>query len=70
MTDQTGRSGVRASVSLPLTKQLRAQFQKNLSFDEDLGVEIDYLLSDDINLKLVKDQRGELGSEVEVRFKF
>ncbi len=69
-TDQSGRSSVRALVSLPLTKQLRAQFQKNLTFDEELEVEIDYLLSDDINLKLVKDQRGELGSEVEVRFKF
>jgi hypothetical protein len=69
-TDQNGRSSVRALVSVPLGKQLKAQFQKNLTFDEDLGVEIDYLLSDDINLKLVKDQRGELGSEVEVRFKF
>lgn len=68
--DQSGRSSVRAQVSVPLGKQLKAQFQKNLTFDEDLNVEIDYLLSDDINLKLVKDQRGELGSEVEVRFKF
>lgn len=69
-TDQSGRSSVRALVSIPLNKQLKAQFQKNLTFDEDLGVEIDYLLSDDINLKLVKDQRGEIGSEVEVRLKF
>ena len=69
-TEQNGRSSVRALVSLPLTKQLRAQFQKTLTVDEELEVEIDYLLSDDINLKLVKDQRGKLGSEVEVRFKF
>ena len=70
LADQSGRSGVRAQISVPLSKQLKAQFQKNLTFDEDLSVEIDYLLSDDINLKLVRDQRGELGSEVEVRFKF
>lgn len=70
LTDQSGRSGMRAQISVPLGKQLKAQFQKNLTFDEDLSVEIDYLLSDDINLKLVRDQRGELGSEVEVRFKF
>lgn len=69
-TDQSGRSSVRAQVSVPLGKQFKAQFQKNLTYDEDLSVEIDYLLSDDINLKLVKDHRGELGSEVEVRFKF
>lgn len=69
-TDQSGRSSVRAQVSVPFGKQFKAQFQKNLSFDEDLSIEIDYLLSDDINLKLVKDQRGELGSEVELRLKF
>lgn len=69
-TDQSGRSSVRAQVSVPFGKQFKAQFQKNLTFDEDLSVEIDYLLSDDINLKLVKDQRGELGSEVELRLKF
>lgn len=69
--DPSGRGGLRAQVSVPLGKQVKAQFQKNLSFDdEELSVEIDYLISDDINFKIVKDHRGELGSEVEVRFKF
>ncbi|MFH1643610.1 MAG: translocation/assembly module TamB domain-containing protein [bacterium] len=69
-TDQTGRGGIRGTVSIDVNKQLHAQIQKNFNLQEDFAFQVEYLLSDDINLKAIKDQRGELGSEMEVKFKF
>lgn len=68
-TDQSGRGGIKGVLSVDLNKQIRAKIQKNFTLQEDFAFEVEYFLSDDINLKVVKDQRGELGSEVEVRFK-
>lgn len=68
-TDQSGRGGIKGIVSVSLTEQLHAQFQKNFNLQEDFAFHVGYLLSDDIYLKVVKDQRGELGAELEVRFK-
>ncbi len=68
-TDQTGRGGIKGVISIDLNKQLHAQIQKNFNLQDDLAFQVEYLVSDDINVKVVKDQRGELGSELEVRFK-
>ncbi len=68
-TDQSGRGGIKGIVSIDLNDQLHAQIQKNFNMQEDFAFQIEYLLSDDINIKIIKDQREELGSEVEVRFK-
>ncbi|MFH1831707.1 MAG: translocation/assembly module TamB domain-containing protein [bacterium] len=67
--DQSGRGGIKGVISVDLGKQLHAQIQKNFDLQDDFGFQVEYLLSDDINLKFVKDQRGEIGSEVELRFK-
>lgn len=69
-TDQTGRGGIRGTISIDLNKQIHAQLQKNFNLQDDFAFQVEYFLSDDVNLKVVKDQRGDLGSEVEVRFKF
>ena len=69
-SDQSGRGGVKGVVSIALDKQFHAKIQKNFNLQEDFAFQIEYFLSDDINLKFVKDQRGDLGSEVEFRFKF
>ncbi|MFH0898515.1 MAG: translocation/assembly module TamB domain-containing protein [bacterium] len=69
-TDQSGRGGIKGVVSVDLGEQIHAQVQKNFNLQDDLAFQVEYLLSDDVNIKAVKDQRGELGSEVEVRFKF
>jgi hypothetical protein len=69
-TDQSGRGGVKCVIPVDLNNQLHAQIQKNLNMQEDdWGVQVEYLLTDDINVKGVRDQRGEVGAEVEVRFK-
>jgi len=69
-TDQSGRGGVKGIISIDLNKQLHAQVQKNFNLQEDFEFQVEYFLTDDINLKAIKDQRGELGVETEVRFKF
>jgi len=66
---QTGRGGIKGTLSINVNDQLHAQIEKNFNLQEDFGFKVEYLLTDDINIKVVKDQRGELGSEVEVRFK-
>ncbi len=75
--DESGITGaIKGSISVNLNDQLRAQIQKNLDLQKDFSsqltdfsAQVEYMLSDDINLKVVKDQRGELGSEVEMRLK-
>ncbi|QQR49795.1 translocation/assembly module TamB domain-containing protein [bacterium] len=69
-TDQTGRGGIRGTISIDLNKQIHAQLEKNFNLQDDFAFQVEYFLSDDVNLKAVKDQRGDIGSEVEVRFKF
>ncbi len=69
-TDQKGRGGIRGTISIDINKQLHAQIQKNFNLQEDFSFQVEYFLTDDINIKAIKDQRGELGSEMEVRFKF
>ena len=69
ITDDLGYAGLKGSLSVDLSDQLHAQIQKNLDFDSSFSAQLEYMLSDDINLRVIRDQRGELGSEVEVRFK-
>lgn len=68
-TDATGRGGIKGVVSVNLSNQLKAQVQKNLNLQDDFSAQLEYALTDDINFKVVKDQRDELGSEVELRVK-
>lgn len=68
-TDQSGRGGIKGTLSVDLNDQLHAQVQKNFNLQDDFSFYLQYMLSDDISLRAVKDQRGEVGSEVEVRLK-
>jgi hypothetical protein len=69
LTDDANQGKLKGSISVNLTDQLRAQIQKNLDLQKDFSAQLEYMISDDINVKVVKDQRGELGSEVEMRLK-
>lgn len=68
-TDQSGRGGIKGTVSVNVNDQVRAQVQKNFNLQEDFSAQVEYFLADDVSIKGVKDQRGELGAEVEVRLK-
>ncbi|MBD3231996.1 hypothetical protein GF322_05065 [Candidatus Dependentiae bacterium] len=68
-SNQSGGGGIKGTISVDLNKQIYAQLQKNFNLQDDLTFQIEYLLTDDINLKMIKDQRGELGAQVEVRLR-
>ncbi len=68
--DQTGRGGFRGIIEIDVNDQLHALIQKNFSLSEDTRFEVEYLISDDISIRGIKDERGDLGGEVEIRWKF
>jgi len=69
-TDQTGRGGLRGAIEIDVSERWRAMIQKNFSLTEDTKVEVEYLLSDDVSLRGVRDERGDMSAEVEMRWKF
>lgn len=68
-TDQSGRGGIKGTISIDINKQFHAFIQKNFTMQDDLAVQLEYFLSDDFNVKATKDSRGDIGAEVEFRFK-
>ena len=69
-TDQTGRGGLRGALEITIDDRWRAVIQKNFSLTEDTKFELEFLLSDDITLRSYRDERRDLGGEVEMRWKF
>jgi len=69
-TDQTGRGGLRGALEIDVNDRWRALIQKNFSLTEDTRFELDYLLSDDITIRAIRDERRDVGGEVEVKYKF
>jgi hypothetical protein len=69
-TDQTGRGGLRGALEINVDDRWRAVIQKNFSLTEDTKFELEFLLSDDITLRAIRDERRDLGGEVEMRWKF
>ena len=70
LNDQTGRKGISGTVEIDVTDRLRALIHKNLSKQEKPVVELEYQVTDDIRVKGIKDQHGEIGGELEMRWKF
>jgi translocation and assembly module TamB len=68
--DQTARGGIRGAIEVDVNDQLRAVIQKNFSLTEDTKLEVEYALTDDITVRGIRDERGDLGGEVEMRWKF
>jgi|GEM_PF-1037648 len=69
-TDQTGRGGFKGALEIEVSKRLRAVIEKNFSLTEDVAFEVEYLLTDDVSVRASYDERGDLGAELEMRFKF
>jgi len=69
-TDQTGRGGLRGAIEIDISERWRAMIQKNFSQTEDTKFEAEYLLSDDISVKAARDERGDIGAELQMRWKF
>jgi len=69
-TDQTGRGGLRGAIEVEINDRTRALIQKNFSLTEDTRFEIEYLLSDEVSLRGIRDERKDVGGEIEMRWKF
>lgn len=68
--DETGRGGFRGAIEIDVSDRLHALIQKNFSMPEDTKFEVDYQITDDVSLRAIKDERGDLGGELEMRWKF
>lgn len=68
--DQTGRGGLRGALEIEVNDRWRALIQKNFSLTEDTRFELDYLLSDDITIRTIRDERRDVGGEVEMKWTF
>ncbi|KKP24184.1 MAG: hypothetical protein SZ59_C0002G0030 [candidate division TM6 bacterium GW2011_GWF2_28_16] len=62
-------TGFTGSIDIGLNDQLHAKLQKDFTLEDDFAMQLDYFLTDDVNFRLLKDQRDELGAQVEVRLR-
>jgi hypothetical protein len=69
-SDQTGRGGLRGALEIEVTDRLKASIQQNFSLTEDTRVDISYALSDEANIKVTKDERGDVGGEIEMKWRW
>ena len=69
-SDQSGRGGLRGALEIEVNDRMRVLIQKNFSLTEDTKFELEYLFSDDITLRAIRDERRDIGGEVELRWKF
>jgi hypothetical protein len=69
-SDESGRGGIRGSLMIEVNDNLRATIQNNFNLSEDTRIEVEYGLSDNTVIRGVKDERGDLGAELEKTWKF
>jgi Uncharacterized protein conserved in bacteria len=69
-SDQSGRGGLRGTLAIEVNDRLRGKIQQNFSLSEDILLEVEYSLSDDTLIRGMLDERGDLGAEIETRWKF
>lgn len=69
-SDQTARGGLRGSLIIDVNDRLRAIIEQNFSLTEDVVIQVEYDLSDDARIRATRDERGDLGGELEGRWKF
>ncbi|MBT4855633.1 hypothetical protein HOM50_01435 [bacterium] len=69
-TDQTGRDGFKTALEINASDRLHARIEKSFTITEDTSFEVDYALTDDIHAKIIKSELGDLGGEIEMRWKF
>ncbi len=69
-SNQAGRGGIRGIVEVDATERLHGRIDSNLMQLEDTSFEVDYVLTDDVTLRMMKDGPSSYGGEIETRWKF
>lgn len=65
-----GKSGMQGAIEFDINDRMRAKIQNKLDLSDETELELEYNISDDITIKATKDQKGGVGSELEMRWKF
>ena len=68
--DELNEHIIKGGVEIDLSDKISASIEKNLDLNEKTTIELDYAPSDDINIKGLKDENGDLSGEVEFRWRF
>lgn len=68
--DQSARGGLRGNLEVEINDRWHASIRKNFNLQEDTHFALEYLLSDDISIKGIRDEHRDISSEVEMRFTF
>lgn len=67
-SDQTSRGGLRGALAIEVNENLSALIQQNFSLTEDTLLEVAYKPLDELTIRGMRDERGDLGGEIEARF--
>ncbi len=67
-SDQTSRGGLRGALAIDVSENLSALIQQNFSLSEDTLIEVAYKPTDELTVRGMRDERGDLGGEIEARF--
>lgn len=67
--DEAGRPAITGALEIDLGDRLHASIKKNFSAQEDTKFEVDYDITDDVSIRGIKDERGDLGGEIEIRLR-
>ncbi len=70
LSDQSGRGGLRGVLEVSVGDRWRALIKKNFTLTEDTQFELEYILSDDVQFRVIRDERCDIGGEVQMRWKF
>jgi hypothetical protein len=69
-TDESARGGLRGSLAIEVNDRLRGMIKQNFDLPQDTSLEVEYALSDDACVRGFKDERGDVGAELEASWKF
>ena len=62
--------GMQGAIEVNFTDRLRAKAQNAFNLSDQTQLEVEYTVSDDMRIKAIRDEKGSLGGEVEMRWKF
>jgi TamB, inner membrane protein subunit of TAM complex len=62
--------GMQGAIEVNFTDRLRAKAQNAFNLSDQTQLEVEYKVSDDMRIKAKRDDKGSLGGEIEMRWKF
>lgn len=68
-SNEAGHPGLTGAVEIDVDDRLHASIKKNFSAQQDTKFEVDYAVTDNVSIRGIKDERGDLGGEIEIRLR-